>query len=176
MRTFLAIVARRFVKDVQAVWIATLPKDVNATAVLTFINSTAVDEGEVSGKEMVACIENIVFSMSNFEGIIETALPSTLVLVIQLFFALPTSQPNDIARVQTIIRILNQLCIDSSTIQELIKTDTLILLFTMNTLHCPPHNVYVREKYVFVVVFLLIFIVYWLLWRLLLNIIVQELL
>jgi hypothetical protein len=62
MRTFLAIVARRFVKDVQAVWIATLPKEANAVAVLNFINSPATEE-EVSGREMVLCIENIVFSV-----------------------------------------------------------------------------------------------------------------
>ena len=77
----------------------------------------------------------------------EASIPSTIVKVVQLFFALPAgasekTKENPEAR---LIQLLGYMCNFRYAVVELMKTDTLVLLFNMISSECPPHNVVYRD-------------------------------
>jgi hypothetical protein len=83
--------------------------------------------------------------------LVESGIPSTFVKLMQLFFFLPVGASEKAAKAkpeQRVVTVLLTLCNFRLAVNELLKSDSLHVLFSLLAIQCPPHNSPNRERFV----------------------------
>eukprot|EP01133_Synstelium_polycarpum_P015508 gene15508-18419_t len=135
-------VSRRLVKDLQelARSLTTQPRDAHAREIYRYFSTCG---GALCGFELLYTVEALADATLSCEAMSEAGVPSALVRALQLLFLVPATtleQSQGIIE-DKIIKTLCNLSRQKNAIEELQKSDTLSIIFSLMSAECSiPHR------------------------------------
>lgn len=136
-------IARRVVKDLKDLW----PKQPREQCGRLSLQYLSTQGGDTCGYELLYVLEKLVPHEANVDACVEAALPSTLARVLHLFFAIPfPSLESAAAVVDRTFNVVATLTSYPAVAEELVRADSLYLLFATVTLECSPQHRRMRDR------------------------------
>ncbi|EGC32207.1 hypothetical protein DICPUDRAFT_155867 [Dictyostelium purpureum] len=145
-RAFSFAVSRRLVKDINEIYKQSQQSKENAAKEIYKFFSTC--SGQISGFELLYSVEILSESPTSCDAMSEASVPSMLVRCLQSLFLVPypTLEQTKGVIEDKLIRTLCFLSKQKSAIEELQKTDTLSILFSLMTNDCQSTHRPLRAK------------------------------
>lgn len=134
------------VKDLKDLWKpAKQTRDQNGRLALAYFSTQG---GEACGFELLYVIERVAPHEVNMDALVEASLPSTLVKVLHLLFAVPFTVLDGSGGIVTerLFGVVSLLAAHPSVVEELVKTDTLHLLIAVTTIECSLQHRKLRDR------------------------------